>query len=58
MHVFAPNSGYCSYSYLSHVTIVSSANKCSLRVLVFDETLAAELEMTTKEFPNISFLFL
>ena len=43
MHVFAPNSGYCSYSYLSHVTIVSSANKCSLRVLVFDETLAAEL---------------
>ena len=58
MHIFAPNGGYCSYSYLLRVTIVSSANKCSLCVLVFDVTLAAELEMTAKEFPDISFLLL
>ena len=43
VHIFKPNGDYCSYSYLSRVTIVSSANKCSLRVLVFDVILVVEL---------------
>ena len=30
-HIFAPNEGLCSYSYLSRVTIISSANKCIFR---------------------------
>ena len=37
------------------MTIVSSANKSSLRVLIFDVTSVAELLMTTREFPDISF---